>query len=122
MVKRIILKILQRFFKTFGYDIKIIKTEAKSKKCIDNKIRINIGAGDWECPGWKNLDYPSEWYSAGQNKHTFIPYDIRGDNLPFDDSTVDLIYSSHVVEHIEDEYIQKLFKEMYRVLKRGGEG
>jgi hypothetical protein len=28
----------------------------------ENKTLLNIGAGDWECSGWLNLDCPSEWY------------------------------------------------------------
>lgn len=81
---------------------------------------INIGAGDWECPGWTNLDYPSEHYASAQAKHSFIPYDIRSDALPFRDGTVEMIYTSHVIEHIENQHIQRLFDECYRVLIGGG--
>ena len=81
---------------------------------------INIGSVDWECPGWTNLDYPSEHYASGQAKHSFIPYDIRSDMLPFQDNSVEAAYTSHVIEHIEDRYIQAMFDECYRVLMPGG--
>lgn len=38
--------------------------------------------------------------------------------LPFPDQTFDMVYSSHVLEHIPDQ--QKALKEIYRVLKPGG--
>jgi SAM-dependent methyltransferase len=85
----------------------------------ENKSLINIGAGDWECLGWFNLDYPSKWYKSAQEKHGFIPFDIRNDKIPFDDDSVDAIYCSHVIEHIEDKFIRYLFEECYRVLKQG---
>lgn len=84
------------------------------------KYLINIGAGDWECPGWINLDYPSEWYASAQNKHKFIPFDIRNDTLPFKNDTVQDIYCSHVIEHIENRYVAGLFLEAYRVMCVGG--
>ncbi len=88
----------------------------------DNKglTLINIGAGDWECKGWTNLDYSSQWYSRMQNRHSYKEYDIRKDNIPYEDDSVDCIYCSHVIEHIEDSFDEKMFKESYRVLKRGG--
>lgn len=83
-------------------------------------IFLNIGAGDWHCKGWINLDYPTEWYAKAQSKHEFIPYDIRSDNIPFGDNTVKAVYSSHVIEHIEDRFIQSFFAEVHRVLMPGG--
>ena len=40
--------------------------------------------------------------------------------MPFKDNSVDNIYVSHVLEHIEKEYIQTFFREAARVLKKGG--
>ena len=37
--------------------------------------------------------------------------------LPFENNSVDNIYISHVIEHIENEHIQNLFIECFRVLK-----
>jgi len=81
---------------------------------------LNIGSGNWFCNAWTNLDYPSEWYSKAQANHPFISYDIRSDLIPFADNSVDIIYCSHVIEHIENVYIKKMFVECFRVLKKGG--
>jgi ubiquinone/menaquinone biosynthesis C-methylase UbiE len=55
-----------------------------------------------------------------QKGHKIVPYDIRNDSIPFGDNSVNTIYCSHVVEHIEDIHIQKMFNECYRVLLGGG--
>jgi ubiquinone/menaquinone biosynthesis C-methylase UbiE len=85
-----------------------------------NKILLNLGSGNWSCKGWINLDYPSKWYASSQKKHTIIPYDIRNDDIPFDNDSTDAIYCSHVIEHLENIHIQKMFSECYRVLKKNG--
>lgn len=107
----------EKIMRKLGYAV--VFTNIKASSC-DDAIRINIGAGDWGCAGWTNLDYPSEWYKQAQSKHDFIPYNIREDSLPFADNSVKLIYCCHVVEHIENCYIEKLFQECYRVLQPGG--
>jgi SAM-dependent methyltransferase len=48
--------------------------------------------------------------------------DVKADicNLPFEDSTYDIIFCNHVLEHIPDD--TKAMQELYRVLKPGGMG
>ena len=55
-----------------------------------------------------------------QSKHQFIPYDIRSESIPFEANTVKAVYCSHVIEHIEDKYVQAFFADVYRVLMPGG--
>ncbi len=71
-------------------------------------------------PGQKN--YLEGWYNLNSN---FISArsDVWAnleDPLPFRDGTVDIFYSHHVVEHLEDRLIVGHFKEMFRALKPGG--
>ena len=40
------------------------------------------------------------------------------EELPFEDSSMDMVFSSHVLEHIPNQ--QKALNEIYRVLKPGG--
>lgn len=49
-----------------------------------------------------------------------IPIDITR-RLPFPDESVDLIYSSHLVEHIHLSQFHSFLKECLRVLKKGGQ-
>ncbi len=122
MSKLHIIRNVNNLIKKSGYQIVRMVPEYANVHDSDNKIRINIGSGDWSHSGWLNLDYPSEWYKSVQSKHTIIPYDIRNDLLPFEDESVDFVYCSHVIEHIENEYINGLFNEIYRVLKPNGGG
>ncbi len=48
--------------------------------------------------------------------------DVKADicNLPFEDSSFDVILCNHVLEHIPDD--TKAMQEMYRILKPGGWG
>jgi len=91
------------------------------KESVADKIRLNIGSGGKPFDGgWINLDYPNDYFKDQQSAYGFIPYDIRFDRIPFNDNSVDLIYCSHVIEHIENCHVQKLFQECYRVMKQGG--
>lgn len=41
-----------------------------------------------------------------------------GENIPYDDESFDLVFSSNVLEHLEKP--EKVFKEVFRILKPGG--
>lgn len=114
---KIIKKIVEYIFSKFGLGISVWRLHDIP---IKDEVKINVGSGDWEKPGWINLDYPSEHYHKMQSHHKIIPYDIRHNELPFENNSVGAIYSSHVIEHVENEYVSKLFDECYRVLKVGG--
>lgn len=63
----------------------------------------------------KNLDYvTADLYSP--------IVDVKADicDLPFEENRFDVIFSNHVLEHIEDD--KKAMSELYRVLKPGGMG
>ena len=45
---------------------------------------------------------------------------MRSDNLPYSNNSVDNIYISHAIEHIEAAYVEKFISESFRVLKRKG--
>jgi len=48
--------------------------------------------------------------------------DVKADicDLPFDENTFDVVFSNHVLEHIEND--KKAMSELFRVLKPGGMG
>lgn len=72
---------------------------------------INIGSGGYDpVPGAVNVDP----YRGG-------PGTIRafGENLPFEDSSLDVVICAAVLEHVKEP--EKIVAEAYRVLKTGGE-
>jgi ubiquinone/menaquinone biosynthesis C-methylase UbiE len=41
-------------------------------------------------------------------------------SLPFEDASVDVVLTSHVIKHLDDEALRKTFTEVARVLRGGG--
>jgi len=103
-------------------------------------LKVNLGSGVTALPDWDNLDISYNiWLSRVPILKKFLyklrliddisfrtnwPSYIRRYNvlkgLPYEDYSVDYIYSSHLLEHLTREQAIKLLKECYRVLKRGG--
>jgi len=71
-------------------------------------LQINIGAGASQIPGFVNVDIAA---------HADVSLDLNESPLPFDDDSVDLAFSYHTLEHIEN-YLFAL-GEIHRVLKHG---
>ncbi|MDD1503983.1 methyltransferase domain-containing protein [Lysinibacillus sp. CNPSo 3705] len=73
---------------------------------------LNIGCGSTFHEDWVNVDI----YSTSEH---VIEMDIRK-GIAFEDSSFDVVYSSHVLEHMSKNAAEELVKEMMRVLKPGG--
>ena len=92
------------------------------KKRIDKflreneKINIQFGAGSG-----KLGEAQKSVLETFLNTDIFgkIPVDINH-SLPFPNSSVDLIFSSHLIEHIYQRKADLFFKESLRILKDGG--
>lgn len=72
----------------------------------ENQIKLNIGTGQTYIPGFTNIS---------QSSQADIQLEIGKDQLPFEDSSVDLIFSYHALEHAPN-YLFAL-SEIHRVLK-----
>lgn len=73
--------------------------------------KLEIGSGPRRgINGWTTLDA-----SAGCD----LRWDLRH-GLPFDENTLDVIYSSHVLEHIPYKGLRSLLVDCLRALKPGG--
>jgi SAM-dependent methyltransferase len=73
------------------------------------QVRVNIDAGLATLPDFINIDV------LGKGEHT-VNFDKE--KLPFEDDSVDVIFSYHALEHISD-YLSAV-AEIHRVLKHGG--
>jgi predicted SAM-dependent methyltransferase len=77
-------------------------------------IRVHLGPGKHKyLPGWVNLD--ANIFTARVDLWANLM-----DPLPFRCSSVAVIYSHHVIEHLPDSYLSTHFREMFRVLVPGG--
>jgi len=101
---------------------------------------VNLGCGVTVATGWINIDnspnarlsrYPwlrwalwklkvisTEHYEVAWPRDLLIR-DLRA-HLPFQDGTIDYVYSSHVLEHLSCSKARSLVSEVYRILRPGG--
>lgn len=73
-------------------------------------VKLDIGCGKHKIDGFIGIDI---------DKDSDADIIASALNLPFDNNSVDEIYSSHLVEHFYPEEVKKFFSEIYRVLKNG---
>ncbi|MBW4633620.1 MAG: methyltransferase domain-containing protein [Iphinoe sp. HA4291-MV1] len=74
--------------------------------------KLNLGCGDKYLADWINIDFNS--------KHSdVIPHNLL-QPLPFPDNSLDVVYSSHVLEHFSREEGERLIRECFRILKPNG--
>jgi len=73
---------------------------------------INLGCGTRFCPDWTNID------SVSQSKYV-MSYNLSK-GIPFPDCHFDVVYHSHLLEHIPKSEVDYFMYECFRVLKKGG--
>lgn len=75
-------------------------------------IKLNVGGGKGHptIPGWRVVDLRDA---------ADIQTNIAEDPLPFEDDSVDVIFTSHTLEHIYPQYLDFVLGEFYRVLRPG---
>ncbi len=89
-----------------------------------NEKILEIGCNDGSLLNVMNR-YGSNCYGIDVNKDIINKSNnpnlkvMSATNLKFKDNSFDKIYTSHTLEHIKD--VKKVFKEVNRVLKEGGE-
>jgi len=79
---------------------------------LNQPALLNLGCGSRYRPEWVNVDL-----------HPLAPGILAHDlllPLPFSDGSFDLVYHSHVLEHMDRFEAGKFIKECFRVCKPGG--
>ena len=108
--KLMIIQKLYNKFKNLIISIKIFLKLSLDK--IIKPKKINIGGGsNFNEFGWTNYDINSLTNPMQLNPETVFYYK---------NNFVDLVYSSHCFEHLNDETIENLLNETLRVLKKNG--
>ncbi len=81
-------------------------------------VRLDLGCGYYKKNGFIGLD---NFYGADSQRKTEtgpdIEIDLMANPIPFNDGTVDEIFCSHYLEHVD---IGQMLGEIYRVLKPTG--
>ncbi len=76
-----------------------------------NEPALHIGCGTLNSPGWLNVD------KFNANADTYLDARRR---FPFEDDSFSLIFTEHMIEHLEIDTIQQFLSEILRVLRPGG--
>jgi predicted SAM-dependent methyltransferase len=111
---------------------------------MENSIRINIGCGLTPTNGWRNFDnswsfflaripllpkllYKFKLLEASQYKAILqctqfrqVEYGDATKGLPLSTGSVEALYSSHMLEHLDQIEAAAFLKEAKRVLRSGG--
>jgi len=110
---------------------------------MQEMIRVNVGCGRTPTPGWRNFDNsPSlrlvrvRWLPRllrrlrviQDDQYDFMVFAAAHDiaygdatrRLPLADHTVDVLYSSHMLEHLDPAGVTRFLGEAKRVLRPGG--
>lgn len=105
--------------------------------------RVNIGCGQTPTPGWLNYDNSLSIRLArysllaavaeklgllGEGPKSFVSFAKNSDiiwadatkRIPLPDNSVEVLYSSHMVEHLDREEAKLFLQEAYRVLAPNG--
>ena len=73
-------------------------------------MKLHIGCGD--------VNFGKEWIHIDKDKKKFVQFENIY-NLPFDDKSIEHIYSSYMVQSLSKDEILSFFTECKRVLKKG---
>lgn len=79
-------------------------------------MKVDLGCG-------QNLPEGEEWVGVDrvEDSDADIMRDLeQNPNLPFEDSSVEVVRARHILEHLSSDSLKELFKEVSRVLKPEG--
>ncbi len=80
--------------------------------CAGPPKMLNVGCGRQFHPEWENIDLESV------SPHV-KPHDVTN-GLPYASDSLDVVYHSHILEHLKPEKGRELIDECFRVLRPGG--
>ena len=98
-------------------------------------MKLNLGCGSQVPDGWVNVDYALgarfmkipffrafnrkvRLFNLDWNEKTYL-HDLTK-KFPWADSSIDIVYSSHILEHFSKEAGRKFLAEWHRVIRRNG--
>ncbi len=122
-----------------------VKKNRRIRTVKNSPVKINLGCGLAVAKGWINVDgslnaliaqlpamhklsyrvsganryYTCTEYCSLLKEHQFVHHDLSY-GIPFENESVDFVYSSHFLEHLFKKEAAHILQEAYRVLKPGG--
>jgi len=100
--------------------ILILRKFLIKKKYNKKNFFLNVGGFIFIKKNWRVLEFSSESYPISKN---LIDYNVNlslNKELPLLDEQVNLIYTSHTLEHLLESSVIFNIREIYRILKKDG--
>jgi SAM-dependent methyltransferase len=95
----------------------------------NSRLMLNLGCGERTHPDWVNIDFSVRArlrslplvnrLVGGPNPPGYRNHDLRK-GIPCATSSVDVVYSSHVLEHLDPEHAELFLREVHRALRPDG--
>jgi predicted SAM-dependent methyltransferase len=98
--------------KSWNFPEKAESTKPSSSSMQTLKARLNLGCGTQIHPEWTNVDI--------MPRHPGVINHDLNKRLPFENECFEVVYHSHVLEHLTKEQGKAFLAECFRVLKHGG--
>lgn len=126
-------KFIARCRDVFGFDLAlftlfdkfplspILKDSFNVEPAFNGRRRFfNFGGGDGFIEkNWINVEYSLD--TGNEGDPFVLEHDINScEKIPVPDNEAQLIYSSHLIEHLPQAAVEFLFSEAYRILEPGG--
>lgn len=92
--------------------MRLFNRKTYNPKPIDGKLKLEIGPGNSKIPGFYSVNIV-------KTPQTDFVADIQK-RFPFKDETFDVVYASHVIEHIVWYKQDQVLKNLFRIVKHGG--
>ncbi len=114
-VKKKLPKLVASAARTAKRSVKNTKAGRGMPSVTNQMGRLNIGGGRrWQHKGWINLE-------GAPGPANPFPFWFSGDAVfPVPSSSIQLVYSSHCLEHLDDATVERALKEARRVLSTDG--
>lgn len=103
-------------------EVKLEEYEAHFGSVAEAQERcFNIGAGTWQHKAWTNIDLRPQSEAFAQIQAPCIYHNlVESEDLPIEAGSAELVYTSHVIEHLPDANVDRMFSSVYKSLEKGG--
>jgi predicted SAM-dependent methyltransferase len=91
--------------------VRILAPEKVASARAKGELRLNLGCGHIALPGYVNID---------MRDLPGVDVVAEVENLPFEQGTVDEIFSAHLVEHFPQEFMRRRLLPYWRAMLRSG--
>jgi len=85
------------------------------------RLEVACGTGRLTNYATHGLDASSEMMAHAKKRHENVEFTLASaTDTGFEDCTFDIVYSFHLMMHLEEDVIKDIFREIHRILKPGG--